>query len=85
MQEEQGNSEPEAFGVLPENWNAVQVFFSLTTQWRVDRGGVLAGLRYGALEIVMAHQDAEPHDTFARVQIMERAAVDQSRRMAPKP
>ena len=85
MHEEQGDPEREAFGVLPDNWNAAQIFFSCGTQWRQDKNGVLIGLRYDALDIVMRHSsETDSSDAFARVQIMESASVEQARRMAPR-
>ena len=84
MRAEQDQEEAEAFGILPENWDAACAFFACTTQWRVH-AGVLTGLRYPALELVIAHQRcSDPDDAFRRAQVMERAAVEQSRRMAPK-
>lgn len=87
MREEQDQAEaPEAFGILPENWDAVCVFFfECPTQWRRDRAGVAVGLRYEALELVIRHHQCnDPDDTFRRVQVLERATVEQVRRMAPK-
>lgn len=87
MKKEQDQAEPEAFGILPENWDAACAFFDCATQWRVDarNPNVLAGLRYPALELVIKYRNGcDPADTFRRVQVMERAAVEQSRRMAPK-
>lgn len=85
MHEEQGEAEPEAFGILPENWEAAQAFFACATQWHRDRAGVLSGLRYPALELVIQHyQCVDADDAFRRAQVMEIAVVEQSRRMAPK-
>ena len=84
MREEQDLEQAEAFGILPENWDAAGAFFACSTQWRVH-AGVLTGLRYDALELVIQHHRcADPHDAFLRAQVMEGAAVEQSRRMAPK-
>jgi len=85
MQQEQGEAEPEAFGILPENWEAAQAFFACATQWYRDRAGTLSGLRYSALQLVIQHyQCADPDDAFRRAQVMETAVVEQSRRMSPK-
>ena len=66
----------EDFGVLPENWDAVCVFLASSTQWRHDARGVPAGMRYEGVEIVMRHSKvADPADAFARVRVMEEAAV----------
>jgi hypothetical protein len=86
MRQEQDEGEGEAFGVLPENWDAACVFFlECPTQWRRDQG-VIAGLRYDALELIIRHHGcAEPDDVFRRVQILERASVERARRLGPKP
>jgi hypothetical protein len=84
MREEESPSE---FGVLEENWDAVNVFLACSTQWATvrtassqDKGVVSvdrpSGIRYEALEIVIAHSRvAKPRDVFWRVQVMERAAL----------
>jgi len=84
MREEQ-EDEVEAFGILPENWQAALAFIKCATQWHRDDAGTLAGLRYPALELVIKHYPCiDPDDVFRRVQMMEGAAVAQSRRMSPK-
>lgn len=81
MLEEQGAEDGGTVGILPENWDAACAFFACTTQWRIHERA-LTGLRYSALDLVIRHQAcADPDDTFRRVQTMERAAVEQSRRM----
>ena len=85
MHAEQDQGKSEAFGVLPENWDAACAFLACSTQWRRDRGGVIEGLRYPALELVIKHyQFVDPDDTFQRAQVIEGAAVEQARRMAPR-
>ena len=85
MRAEQDLEVADAFGILPENWDAACAFFNCTTQWRIDARNVLIGLRYSALDLVIKHQNCtDPDDAFRRAQTMERAAVDQSRRMASK-
>lgn len=75
----------EAFGILPENWDAALAFIKSATQWRRDRAGALAGLDYPALELVMKHQKcADPDDAFLRVQVMEGAAIEHARRLVHK-
>lgn len=84
MREEQRDEEAGTFGILPENWDAACAFFACTTQWRVH-ANALTGLRYPALELVIKHLlCTDPDDAFRRVQVMERAAVEQSRRTASK-
>ena len=86
MKKEQEQAEaPEAFGILPENWDAAMAFIKCATQWHRDAQGTLAGLRYPALELVIKHYPCtDPDDVFQRVQIIEGAAVERARRMAPK-
>jgi hypothetical protein len=52
MLEEDGD-EPDEFGVLDENWQAVNVFLACNTQWRHDGSGTPTGLRYDGVEVVM--------------------------------
>ena len=86
-------SEPaadEEFGVLPENWDAVNVFSVCATQWvrrEVNDGKhirfVPVGLRYEGVDVVIRHSGvADPADTFRRVCVMESAAVREFARMA---
>ena len=86
MREAQGEAAgTAAFGILPENWDAARVFFSCATQWHRRRAETLEGLRYEAVRVVIDNGAfAAPRDVFDRVQVMERAAVEQARRMAPK-
>lgn len=64
--------------VLPENWEALELFLACATQWRhVPMGGV-TGLDYTALYSVMAmHQVAatEQRERLAQVQRIERGAL----------
>lgn len=65
------------FLVWPDNWQAVDVFIAMGTQWRVGMGGPV-GLDYGALETVMrlvGVKRADRSDVFAAVRIMEGAAL----------
>lgn len=80
---EQDVEEPEECGVLIENWEAVQVFLACGTQWRQDRNGILTGLRYDALDILLKRFRIEdPDDAFWRVQVMENAAVKEFLKLA---
>jgi hypothetical protein len=74
MREEQ--TDDEVIFALPENWEAVTVFNHCSTQWHRSGSGVPTGLRYQAVELVIAHSKvADPDDVFARVLIMEKAAL----------
>ena len=75
-------SEDHDFGVLPENEDAVAVFLACATQWLFDQGA-RTGLRYEAVEVVMRQMKVvAPEDVFARVRVMERAALAEFRRNA---
>ncbi len=68
--------DPEEFGILPENWDAVNAFLACGTQWRQDRNGKPQGMRYEGVETVLRRRCiAMMDDAFARIQIMETAAV----------
>jgi len=61
------------YRVLPENWEAVQVFIRCATQWRyAGMAGQPTGLDYPALESVMRMRGVDDlADTFDRIRIME--------------
>jgi len=67
--------------VFPDNWEIVNVYLAISTQWRVGMGGVI-GLDYGPLlgkHGVMAMCGVRRGDrakVFEGIQIMEQAAVD---------
>lgn len=70
---------PEDFEVLPENWDAVRTFMRLQSQWKVAPMGGLIGLDYAAVEVVMRLlRIADTESTFARLQAMEYAALEDS-------
>ena len=60
--------------VYPENWQAVQVFVAMLTQWRVGMSGAV-GLDYGVLPVVESRlgvRRKQRADVFASLRIMER-------------
>lgn len=73
------------FEVLPENWDAVEVFTSLGTQWKksvvssLSGGGVFyEGLDYSAVEAVLrmfGFKRKRHRVLFGAVRVMERAAL----------
>lgn len=70
------------FEVLPENWEAVNVFMACAGQWTYGVAGEALALRYEALEIVMRHSKlADTDEVFAQVRVMERSALDEFSRM----
>ncbi|WP_185640590.1 DUF1799 domain-containing protein [Burkholderia sp. Bp9142] len=73
------------FEVLPENWEAVELFVAVGTQWRksvvasLNGGGVIyEGLDYPAVEAAMrmfGFRRKRHRELFAAVRVMERAAL----------
>lgn len=51
--EDDFSDEDTTFGVWPCNWQAVQLFIGVSTQWRVGMSGA-TGLDYSAVAAVMA-------------------------------
>jgi len=78
------------FGVLPENWDAVNLFLACTTQWLrevVSDGkhtrSLPLGLRYEGVDVVLRRSCIlDPDDAFARLRVMEMAALREFRRIA---
>lgn len=69
---------PEPVEVWPENWQAVEVFDALGTQWAVAPSGKAIGLRYEAMPLVMRIHAVAPADrrqVFEDVRVMENAVL----------
>lgn len=67
---------PDELDIWPENWDAVEVFSALQTQWRIGMAGP-TGLDYAVLPVVMALYEIEHRaDCFSGVQVMEIAALE---------
>jgi hypothetical protein len=65
----------QAFEVLPENWEAVQMFVRCQTQWRTSMAGLI-GLDYGAVEWLLRLYGVEdPRSVLEDLQIMEAAVL----------
>lgn len=75
-----------AFEVYEENWDAVQVFSALSTQWRMSAFSgfgaarlVHTGLDYGAIEpvyrLIGIRRDRRAA-IFQQIRVMEEAALD---------
>lgn len=64
----------------PENWPIVQLFFSMSTQWRIGMSGE-TGLIYEALYPLLdrRYQGEEWDQAFSDLQEMERSALDAMR------
>lgn len=79
MRYEGPDAETTAFGVWPENWQAVEVFCAMGTQWNKGVNGAGTGLRYEALPVVeqrLGIARAQRAAVFQGVRIMERIALD---------
>jgi hypothetical protein len=69
------------FHVWPENWNAVQLFLKLSTQWDVRvgmAGAAYIGIRYESVPGQMARLRILPEeqpDYWDYLELMERAAL----------
>lgn len=76
-------AEPEGFEVYPENWQSLEVFLALGTQWNWVAGfsaAVRSGLRYEAitplfLESLGVRKRTRPQ-VLGDVRAMERAALE---------
>lgn len=63
--------------VWPENWQALEIFSALQTQWRISMAGP-TGLDYAVLPAVMELQHIAAPDRpglFASLQVMESEAL----------
>lgn len=70
---------PEDFGVWPENWQTVEVFAAMGTQWNRDAHGRKCGLRYEVLPTVeprLGVKKSRRAGVFRNLRIMEVAALD---------
>ena len=66
---------PEDFEVWPDNWEAVQMFLRVQTQWRTAMNGVV-GLDYNALAWVFnMYGVVDPPRLLEDLQVMEAAAI----------
>lgn len=68
---------PEAFEVMPENWDAMRLFLAMETQWRrAGMSGIATGLDYAVLRpVARLFGLATSADLFDRVRILEGAAL----------
>jgi len=69
-------SDPDLFQVWEENWQVLEIFLKVQTQWRVGMGGLI-GLDYSAVAWVLKLVASEDqHLTLLDdLQIMERAVL----------
>jgi hypothetical protein len=67
--------------VWPENWQTVNLFTQVATQWRVGMGGPI-GLDYNVLFRLLDMADLSKEDweqSFEEVRVMEAAALEAMR------
>ena len=65
----------DTFEVLPENWEAVQMFMRCQTQWRVGMAGPI-GLDYGAVNwLLRLYEVDDPRSVLEDLQTMEAAVL----------
>jgi len=69
------NKDPENFELWPENWDIVQMFLRMQTQWQTSMAG-LTGLNYPSLQwLCKLYAVKDPVAIFEGVQVMEMAAL----------
>ena len=72
----EATSDPDLFEVWEENWQVLEIFLKVQTQWRVGMGGLI-GLDYSAVAWVL--KLVVPEDQHLTLlddlQIMERAVL----------
>jgi hypothetical protein len=65
------------FEVLPENWEAVQMFLRCQTQWRTGGMGGLVGLDYGAVAwLLRLYRAKDQRALLEDLQVMETAVLE---------
>jgi hypothetical protein len=70
------SSDESLFEVWEENWDAVQVFVRLTTQWNFAGMGAHIGLNYQSVDFVFALLDIKNRkEVFDDLRVMELAAL----------
>ena len=71
------DTQDEDCAVWPDNWQTVEVFDALSTQWQGGFGGI-SGLRYEALPVVMRLMGipkADRRDVFEDIRILEQETL----------
>lgn len=64
--------------VWPDNWQVMQIFTDMLSQWNVGMSGVI-GLRYESLPIIFEMHGIKRkarHELFKGIRVMEMAAVE---------
>jgi len=69
--------ESEHFEVWEENWQSVEIFLKMQTQWNVTMGGYV-GLKYEVLQWLSQLYDVEDkRHLLEDIQVMEAAALSE--------
>lgn len=72
----QEDENSKTFEVFEENWETVQFFLRLSTQWIVSDGAFI-GLNYNSLDLVLKLFKVKNRaEIFDRIQIMEFSALE---------
>lgn len=74
------NKNPD-YEIYPENWDAVQLFVRLQTQWKISPMGQRVGLEYTSIRIVARFLGIKPTpELFADIQLMEICTINECAR-----
>ena len=77
--------EPAEFPVLPENWDACQLYLAVQTQWRTGSMGGLIGLDYNAVDVVLRRRHfSDSPVLFEQLQLMEQTTLEAWKKRTPK-
>jgi len=73
----------DTFEVWPENWEPLEIFMRLQTQWRVSPTGTLLGLEYAGVRAALCMMGATvTPELFDDLQTMETSALSVFRKGA---
>lgn len=76
VDDEADDTLPALLIVEPDNWEALMLFISLSSQWRIGGMGEVLGLDYTAVEAVFRIKRIKSRaELFDALQIMESAAL----------
>ena len=75
---EEEKKEGQMFEVFPENWQSINLFLDIQTQWRIDQG-VIFGLDYNAVAFIFKLKKKKikkPLEILADLQVLEAKIVE---------
>ena len=79
--------QPEPVDVLPENWDAVQLFQAAATQWLHNPAGYRTGINYAGLALplsLLALRGRRAREAFAGLQVLEMEFIRRERQAASR-